>query len=195
MDILTQIFSSKVRAALFRILFGFQDKELHVRELEREAGCTIGPIQTELKRLLNLQLVISRRSGNRLYYKANREHPLYSDLRSIVIKTTGLVEALCQQFKDREDVKVAFIFGSMASDTQHAASDIDLMLIGTLGLRELSSLLAEMKLALGREINPHVLTVTDFFERRKRSDHFIDTVLKSPKVFIKGGHDDLETMV
>jgi uncharacterized protein len=195
MDTLTQIFSSKVRAALFRILFGFQARELHVRELEREAECTIGPIQNELKRLLALQLVTSRRSGNRLYYKANREHPLYPDLRSMVVKTTGLAAALRDLFKDQEDVYLAFIFGSLASDKQHAASDIDLMLIGNMGLRKLSALMAEMRVSLGREINPHVLTVADFAERRKRGDHFISTVLKSPKIFIKGGDDELETMV
>ena len=194
MDTLTQIFSSKVRAALFRILFGFQENELHMRELEREAGCTIGPIQSELKRLLGLQLVVCRRSGNRLYYRANREHPLYPDIRSMVIKTTGLAAALSEQFKDRDDVRVAFIFGSIANDTQQAGSDIDLMLIGEIGLRALSGLMAEMKVTLGREINPHVLTVGDFVERRNRGEHFIVSVLESPKLFIKGAENDLETM-
>lgn len=194
MDTLTQIFSSKVRAALFRILFGFQDNELHMRELEREAGCTIGPIQSELKRLLGLQLVVCRRSGNRLYYRANREHPLYPDIRSMVIKTTGLASALTEQFKDRDDVRVAFVFGSIASGTQQAGSDIDLMLIGEIGLRALSGLMAEMRLTLGREINPHVLTVGDFVERRNRGEHFIVSVLESPKLFIKGAENDLETM-
>jgi len=194
MDTLTQIFSSKVRAALFRILFGFQDNELHMRELEREAGCTIGPIQSELKRLLGLHLVVCRRSGNRLYYRANREHPLYPDIRSMVIKTTGLASALTEQFKDRDDVRVAFVFGSIASGTQQAGSDIDLMLIGEIGLRALSGLMAEMRLTLGREINPHVLTVGDFVERRNRGEHFIVSVLESPKLFIKGAENDLETM-
>jgi predicted nucleotidyltransferase len=195
MDTLTQIFSSKVRAALFRILFGFQARELHVRELEREAECTIGPIQSELKRLLTLQLVTSRRSGNRLYYKANKEHPLYPDLRSMVVKTTGLSAALRDLFKGQEDVCLAFIFGSLAGDTQHADSDIDLMVIGDMGLRKLSGLMAEMRGSLGREINPHILTVDNFAERCNRGDHFISTVLQSPKIFIKGGDDDLETMV
>jgi len=195
MDTLTQIFSSKVRAALFRILFGFQARELHVRELEREAECTIGPIQSELKRLLTLELVTSRRSGNRLYYKANRDHPLYPDLRSMVVKTTGLTAALHYVLKEKEDVHSAFIFGSIAGDAHHAASDIDLMLIGDMGLRKLSGLMAEMRVSLGREINPHVLTIKDFVDRRDRGDHFISTVLKSPKIFIKGGDDELETMV
>lgn len=194
MDTLTQIFSSKVRAALFRILFGFQDNELHMRELEREAGCTIGPIQSELKRLLGLQLVVCRRSGNRLYYRANREHPLYPDIRSMVVKTTGLAAALSEQLKGRDDVQVAFIFGSIANDSQQAASDIDLMVIGEIGLRALTGLMAEMRLNLGREINPHVLTVGDFAERRNRGEHFVAGVLESPKLFIKGAENDLETM-
>jgi len=50
MNVLSQIVSSKVRAELFRLLFGVTNIELHMRELEREAGCTIGPIQSELKK-------------------------------------------------------------------------------------------------------------------------------------------------
>ncbi len=48
MNALSQILSSKVRAEIFRILFGVHAAEMHMRELEREAGCTIGPVQTEL---------------------------------------------------------------------------------------------------------------------------------------------------
>ena len=194
MNILSQILSSKVRAELFRILFGVQSKELHMRELERVAGCTIGPIQTELKRLLRLQLVSCRRSGNRLYYKANPEHPLYPDIRSMVMKTTGLVAYLNELFDPREDIMVAFIFGSIASGSEQADSDLDLMILGEISLRILTGLLADLRRTLGREINPHVLKVEEFSDRCTRGEHFVSTVLSSPKLFIKGAEDDLAAM-
>ena len=190
MAILTKILSSKVRAELFRILFDVQAKELHMRELEREAGCTIGPIQTELKKLRELDLVLSRRSGNRLYYRANPAHPLYSDICSIVLKTSGLAAHLRTLFESRDDIVFAFIFGSIASGSQQATSDLDLMIVGNISLRTLSGLLAELRRKLGREINPHVLKITEFTERWRDGEHFITSVLAAPQIFVKGSEDD-----
>lgn len=194
MTILTQILSSKVRAELFRLLFGIYVGELHMRELQREAGCTIGPIQSELKKLLGLQLVTSRRSGNRLYYSANREHPLYPEIHALVLKTTGLAEHLKEILQDRDDITAAFIFGSMASGSEQSTSDIDLMLIGEAGLRAVSGLLRNFKAKVGREVNPHVLSRDEFTKRKITGEHFIASVLSSPKIFVKGTENDLAEM-
>ena len=190
MTILTKILSSKVRAELFRILFDVQVKELHMRELEREVGCTIGPIQTELKKLRELELVLSRRSGNRLYFRPNPAHPLYVDICSMVLKTTGLAAHLKVLFESRDDIVFALIFGSIASDRQQATSDLDLMIVGDISLRSLSGLLSELRRELGREINPHVLKVAEFTERRINGEHFITSVLGASKIFVKGSEDD-----
>jgi len=194
MDVLTQIFSSKVRAAIFCHLFGVIAVESHMREIQRVVGCTIGPIQSELKKLLALQLVKIRRNGNRLYYRANQEHQLYPDIRSLVLKTAGMGDYLKELFSGRDDIETAFIFGSMASGEDTPASDIDLMVIGTIGLRALSSVLTDFKARVGRELNPHVFTQEEFTIRRKNREHFITTVLSSPRLFVKGTDDDLTQM-
>ena len=147
MNILPQLLSSKVRAEIFRLLFGVNLDELHMRELERGAGCTIGPIQAELRKLLSLQLVTSRRSGNRLYYRANTAHPVYPEIHSIVLKTSGLCDYLKEGLHLRDDIELAFVFGSIAAGNDGAASDIDLMVIGTIGLRALSAVLADFRSA------------------------------------------------
>jgi predicted nucleotidyltransferase len=194
MDILTKILSSKVRAELFRLLFGTQTEELHMRELQRGAGCSIGPIQTELRKLLDLQLVIARRSGNRLYYKANIQHPLYPEINMLVLKTNGLADYLKKLLQNRDDITAAFIFGSLASGSEKAASDIDLMFIGTAGLRAISGLLSDFKAKVGRDVNPHVFAKDEFIKRKLESEHFIASVLTSPKIFVKGTEHDLAEM-
>jgi len=194
MSILSQILSSKVRAEIFRLLFGVHAAELHMRELEREAGCTIGPIQSELKKLLGLQLVVSRRSGNRLYYRANRNHPLYPEIHSLVLKSSGLCDYLAECLNPRDDIAVAFVFGSVAVGNEGAASDIDLMVIGDIGLRTLAGLLADFRSSIGRELNPHVFSREEFMVRRKDGEHFISSVLASPKLFVKGTEHDLTEM-
>ena len=191
---LSQILSSKVRAEIFRLLFGVNAVELHMRELERGAGGTIGPIQTELKRLLNLQLVTSRRSGNRLYYTANRGHPLYPEIHSLVLKTSGLCDYLKECLKTRDNIILAFVFGSIAAGNDSAASDIDLMVIGTIGLRALSGILADFRSAIGREVNPHVFSTEEFLRRKHEKEHFVTSVLSSSWLFVKGTEHDLAEM-
>jgi predicted nucleotidyltransferase len=92
------------------------------------------------------------------------------------------------------DVTMAFVFGSVARGDTGAASDVDLMVIGSVGLRRLTTLLSGLANRLGREINPHVLTPEEFIERRKQRDHFVTSVLNSPKLFVKGTEHELDAM-
>ena len=92
------------------------------------------------------------------------------------------------------DVNLAFVFGSVARGETGASSDVDLMVIGSVGLRKLTVQLSGKANRLGREINPHALTPTEFAERRQRRDHFVTSVLKSPKLFVKGTEHELEAM-
>ncbi|MBW1730706.1 MAG: nucleotidyltransferase domain-containing protein [Deltaproteobacteria bacterium] len=193
MNLLSEIFSSKARAEILRLLFGPSHQELHVREIERRAGMNIRTIRHELRKLHRLDLVIVRKDGNRLYYKANIEHPIYIDLRNIVLKTSGLVEIL-QNTLGKEGICVAFIFGSLARGDTNARSDVDLMVIGDIGLRSLASKLPSVSEQIGREITPHVMTVSEFEKRKKAGEHFLARVLESPKLFIVGSEDDLRAM-
>lgn len=193
MSTLADILSSRVRAEIFRLLFGLNEKELHLREMERQVALSLGTIRQDLQKLVKLDLVKTRRDGNRLYYRANTEHPLYPEIRNLVLKTAGLVE-IFKSFLDREGVVVAFIFGSLASSKERAESDVDLMVIGTVGLRTLSSWLSGVSEQIGREINPHTLSVEKFRRRKQEGNHFLNNVLESPKLFIIGNENDLEAM-
>ena len=194
MSLLSEILSSKVRAEIFRILFGLGEVEVHMRELERRSGFTIGTIQTELKKLLSLDLVVKRKDGNRSYFSANKTHPLYQDIRSMVLKTTGLVDILKGALQDQKDIQLAFVFGSIARNQAMAESDIDLFIIGDTGLRNITILLSGVSEIIGREVNPHVISKKEFKVRKQANDHFINRVLEDSKLFIIGNADDLEAM-
>ena len=193
MNTLERILSSKVRAAIFTLLFGLEDRELHTRELARQAGFAEPSIRQELKNLVDIGLLDSHRDGNRRYYKADRSHPLYPAIRQLVNKTTGL-PALLREALSGQNITCAFVFGSFATGKQKADSDIDLMVIGNVGLRELTRLLGKSTELSGREINPHVLTPSEYNERWKKKDHFVTHVIAGEKIFVKGTQHDLETM-
>ena len=195
MSILSEILSSKVRAEVFRLLFGLNDDALHVREIERRSGFTIGTIQTEMKKLYRLDLVSKRRDGNRLYYSANQQHPVFSEIQALVVKTVGLLDVLKDALDRQKEIRVAFVFGSLAGGSEKAGSDIDLMVIGDIELRSLTRLLHGLTEKLGREINPYVLTTEEFGHRKSENEHFLNKVLKDSKLFIIGDDDDFKTMV
>ena len=193
MALLAEILSSRIRSEIFRLLFGLSEKELHVREIERRTGLSIGTVRQELEKLLRMELVLARREGNRLYYSANRAHPLFPDIRNIVLKTSGIVEPLNEDL-DKKAIRIAFIFGSLATNQEGAASDVDLMVIGGVGLRTLSGWLSGISEKIGREINPYALSPAEYRRRKRSGEHFLNRVLQSAKIFVKGSEDELEAM-
>jgi len=191
---LVDIVSSRVKAAILRLLFGSRPTEVHLRELVRRSGLSIGTVQQELRRLTRIGLVVAWKDGNRVYYRANPGHPLHAELRSLVLKTDGLAGVLEGALEDKH-ILSAFVFGSVARGEAGAESDVDLMVIGAIGLRRVAQLLSGVAEKVGREINPHILTPDEFKLRRRRRDRFLSSVLASPKLFVKGNENDLEAVV
>jgi uncharacterized protein len=193
MNTLSQILSSRTRAEIFKLLYGPAAAELHIREIERRTGLNDRTIRQELKKLQKLELVIYRKDSNRVYYRANKTNPLYPDIRNLVLKSAGMVEAVRSALKDKR-IQIAFIFGSISEGKETSDSDMDLFIVGQLGIRGLSTLLSGISESIGREINPHVMNSDELRSRIQKKDHFISSVMKSQKIFIVGTADDLKTM-
>jgi predicted nucleotidyltransferase len=161
-----------------------------MREIERRSGMTIGTIQQELKKMLRLDLVKERKDGNRLYYEANRDHPLYPEIHNLVLKTIGLLQVFKEALINEPSIKIAFIFGSIARQEEKGESDVDLMVIGDLGMRQLTGLLSGISDKISREINSHVVTKKEFLKRKSDKEHFLGQILDSPKLFIIGNEHE-----
>jgi DNA-binding transcriptional ArsR family regulator len=193
MNTLAEFLSSRSRAEILRLLFGADGRELHVRELERQSGLADATVRQELKKLTRLGVIVARQDGNRTYYRANVESPLYPDIRNLVRKTSGLTDVLREALGEAE-IQIAFVFGSVASGAEKATSDVDLMVIGAISLRQLSKRLSGLATKLGREINPHALTPAEFARRIKGREHFITSVLETPRLFVIGSEDELSRL-
>jgi predicted nucleotidyltransferase len=165
-----------------------------MREIERLTDFAIGTIQQELKKLVSMNLLKRTRDGNRVYYEANIFYPLYPELHRIVLKTTGLTDLLKKALEGNEKIRIAFIYGSIATGMEKAESDVDLMIIGDVGLRRLSTLLSVVPDQIGREINPHTLSSEEFIRKKAEGNHFLTTVLSEQKIFIIGSEDELNQM-
>jgi predicted nucleotidyltransferase/predicted transcriptional regulator with HTH domain len=189
MNKLAPLFGSKIRAEVFRVLFGLRPERMYVSEIEKHMDFAERSVQEELEKLAELGLLENIFEKNRRYYWANKTHPLYPELRNIVLKTVGLCDVLKEALSSQK-IEYAFVFGSIAALREHAESDVDLMIIGDIGLRELTPLLREPAEKIGREINAHVFSHDEWVNRLKSNDHFLRDVLGKDKLPIIGGENE-----
>jgi predicted nucleotidyltransferase len=178
---------------LLRMLFGQTERSFYANELIARAGTGTGAVQRELLRMEQAGLLTTRRIGNQKHYQANPRCPIFAELRAIVRKTLGAADLLHTALAPMwDDINVAFVYGSVAEGTEHADSDVDLMVISpALSNTALLRALEPARVELGRTVNPTLYTPEEFFQRVRERRAFILRVLAKPKLFIKGAENDL----
>jgi DNA-binding transcriptional ArsR family regulator len=193
MDELTTLIGSKTRAEIFRLLFQRAGTELYLRELHRRTGLSIRPVQQELSKLAQIGLVKLRNDGNRIYYAANTDHPLFPEIRGLVEKTSG-VQALLESALAGPGVEMAFVFGSVGAGKARPDSDLDLFVLGDVGLRTVVKRLGGLSERVGRVINSHVMSKEEFSRKAQTKDHFVSNLLGAQKAFVIGTEDELRRL-
>lgn len=180
------------RRKVLSLFFMHSDKQFYFREVLKLTNTKQGTVQRELKSLTKAGILELETRGNQTYYSANKSHPIYAELRRIVLKTFGLVDILKDALSPfREKIEVAAIYGSIASGEETAKSDIDLLVIGKISFDNLSATISRAEKELMREINPTLYPVKEFKEKIKRKNHFLRSVLKSKMIFLIGNENDL----
>lgn len=193
--ILEALFTSQARVEVLKLFFLRSSGRHYMREISSLTDQPVRAIQRELARLEAAGLLVSRVEGNRKYFQANRQSPVFSELRSLMVKTAGIADQLKKVFQEQSDaIQVAFIFGSFARGSEAAASDIDLMVIGDITSREFSLLLSPLKEELDREMNPVTIRAREFQENVARGDSFMQSILEEPKIFLIGDDDGLQAL-
>ncbi|UCD38917.1 MAG: nucleotidyltransferase domain-containing protein, partial [Fidelibacterota bacterium] len=120
---------------------------------------------------------------------------VFPDLHGLIIKTCGLAQQLEAALASVEkSIQVAFIYGSMARGDETGGSDIDLLIIGDLKLRDVVGTLSQLQQTLGREINPTVYPPDEYRTKLRKGQHFLTALQKEPKIFLIGDEDELRRL-
>ncbi len=188
---LVKLFTSKLRVEILALFLSRSEEALYLGEIVKLTGADRGNISRELRNLEGIGLLISRKQGNLKYYSLNRDFLLYDELKSIILKTRGAVGMLKKALSKVKNIDCAFIYGSIASGTETAKSDIDLMVIGNVSLESLLRLTRGTEKSLGREINPSLYSVREYKSRWKKKDPFIVQVMSEPRIMLMGDDDGL----
>jgi DNA-binding transcriptional ArsR family regulator len=182
----------RTRGTVLATLFGHADQSYYLRQLARAVGAGHGAVQRELKHLTDLGLISRRTQGNQVLYQADSRSPIFPEIKSLVSKTVGIHDALRSALASFEsEIEVAFVYGSVAQQTERAASDIDLMILGNVDFGAVVSGLSSTQKILNREINPTVFPVSEFQSRLRAGNHFLRSVMKGKKLFILGTDREL----
>ena len=173
---------SDSQSRVFRWLFGQPERSYHLSELRRLTGLGSASLQRELNKLAEAGLVRSERVGNLRKFQANADSPVYGELVALTRKVLGVQPLLQEALAPiAPKLEVAFIYGSVAKQTDTAKSDIDVMLVGkNLLLTKVLELLVPLEAQLGRKINPTCLTPAEFKRRRAERDSFVNRILSQP---------------
>lgn len=183
---------TRTQQRLLALLFVNPDRSFFANEIVRVAGSGFGAAYRELARLEASGLVTARRVGNQKHYQANRASPIYEELRGIALKTFGVAEVLRRALSPfAGKIRAAFVYGSLAKQTDTAASDIDLMVLADeVAYADLFGALAKAEGQLGRKVNPTVYSPVELGKAAAK-DGFVRRVLAQPKIFVIGSEDEL----
>jgi predicted nucleotidyltransferase len=193
--VIDKLFSSKSRVEILKLFLFNPEDSFYQRQISTLAHQPIRSVQREMEKLETIGLIEKSVQGNRIYYKVNKRCPIFEELKRILFKSVGIAEVLKENLKNTGNIIIAFIYGSYAQGKESLLSDIDLLIVGFITSRELSTLLSKPKRELGREINYAVFPPQEFKKRIRRKDHFLNAVLEGKKIFIIGNEDELKRVI
>jgi predicted nucleotidyltransferase len=171
------------------------EKDWYLTELAAFLHTQPSSLQREMDALSRAGILKQWRDGRRVYVKPDTDSPVFPDLKSLLEKTMGIVPVLQQELKSFGDrIPLAFLYGSIARSEERSKSDVDLMVVGSVGLSELVPMLRRVERKLGRPLNPTVFSSREFARKVRSGDHFLSTVLQDAKLFVKGSEHELEAM-
>lgn len=179
----------KVRQRVLAVLFGTPDRSFYANEVIALAQSGSGAVQRELA---SLSLTVTR-LGNQKHYQANASAPVFTELRGLVLKTTGLADALRSALTPlAAQIELSFVYGSVARQQDTAHSDVDLMIVSpSIGYGELFGVLESATAALGRKVNPTLYDPAEWSKRITKNSAFVTRVLQQPIIWLIGNEEQL----
>jgi predicted nucleotidyltransferase len=191
--ILSETLFGRTRGAVLAVLYGHVGKRFYLRQLARLTNIALGPVQREIRQLVEAGLVSKATNGSQTLYSANQGSPVFREIKKLVTKTVGMHDVLVTALEPlRMNINLAFVYGSVARSRENEFSDVDLMVVGRVDFGEVVEAMADAQKTLNREINPTVYSVREF--TKKMSGNFLKRVATGQKLFIIGDEDVLRDL-
>jgi hypothetical protein len=190
-----QLFGSKTRVKLLQLFYSNPNRSFYVREITRKIDEQINSVRRELANLLNVGIIVSDNTNNRLYYEVNQTYEFYEPLLAIFgssVKTAdepgkakpskkAAVTPEEERFKQLGRLEVVLYTGQFTRDE---SSGIDLLIVGEVNHNALQKFIAELEAQENKELRYTVMPPREFNYRRQIKDRFLTTVLDAKKQIV-----------
>lgn len=183
---LQDFITSRVRSKVIGLFFENETELYYVREITRQIQEEINAVRRELARLQEVGILKSEERGNRLYYFLNTSYVFYQELRQMIVKTSGLGKRLRKFRRKLGTVEFIMFSGRFVKNLPPAQNELDILVVGDVVLAELSALVKEEEVRIGREINYTAFSSEEFAFRKTRRDPFVMDVLYGSRVMVIG---------
>ena len=187
------LFLNQTRRKVLAWLLMHPDQSIHLRELARQTQAAAGTLKTEVDALCRVGMPRSQRIDNqgRVQAQVNSQHPVFAKLQALARKTFDLTDVLQHALAARlPRMKLAFVFGSIANCNVHAGSNVDVLVVVSVGFGEVGEALYPAQAALGREINPKAMTPPERAHKRAEGSPFLQQLHAQPRLMLHGALHD-----
>jgi len=180
-----QLFGSKTRVKLLQLFYSNPNRSFFVREITRKIDEQINSVRRELSNLLNVGIIISENTDNKLFYEVNQKYEFYEPLAAIFgggkmsTKKASKEEAAADdEYKALGKVELVVYTGQFTRDER---SGIDLLIVGNVNTNALDKFIAELEAKEGKELRYTVMKLDDFKYRKQIKDRFMSDIMEAKK--------------
>ncbi|WP_245437419.1 nucleotidyltransferase domain-containing protein [Neorhizobium tomejilense] len=158
-------------------------RQYGTNELTAISGPGSGAGKRVLEKFERAGIVVVTKRGNQRLCHVNTHHPIYSELRSICLKTFGLADVIATELRPFENrIEYAFVFGSLAKGVDRAESDVDLMVVGSVDVFDLGVALENLERAFGRRVDLNLHTPKEWHDLQ--SDAVVKSIIRAEKIVV-----------
>jgi len=168
-NLFTGLISSKMRIKLLIRFFFNPQTRSYLRELAKEFNVSSNSVREELNQLTRTELLIAKKSGRQVFYKANQEHPLFPELKSMVSKVMGIDQVLDSIVSRIGDLESAYLIDDYAEGKDRGI--IDLVLVGNIDQYHLNDLSRKTERYIKRKIRSLVLSKEEYIDLKPKLEN------------------------
>ena len=174
------------KGEILNILFNNPEKKFFLSEISKILGRNPGNYKKYIDDFVREGILLEERKGNMRFFWLNKKYSLYNEIKLIVLKTVGVASDLKKIIDKTKGIKLSFIFGSYATNKFNSNSDIDLLIVGKFDNDKFVNKITLLENKINRDINYHIYSENDIFEKLKNDNTFINKIFISSKILLKG---------
>lgn len=182
-----QLFGSKTRVKLLQLFYSSPNRSFYVREITRKIDEQINSVRRELSNLLNIGIITSVTTNNKLYYEVNQKFEYYEPLRQIF--GGGVKKSIGKKTEEEEDtleaalksvghIDLAVLTGQFTRDD---SPGVDILVIGQVNPNAMQKFVDDLEKQESKALRYAVMPLQEFQYRQQIRDRFATAISGAKK--------------